>query len=78
MNCWLQEVTKVEFELEEKQKATCLKYGVYDVYVFMENVSYTDLDNDYMPVKNNIVLKIFNSVSDCRCISEKQTPRQEL
>lgn len=55
-----------------------IKDGVYDVYVFMENASYTDLDSDYMPVKNNIVLKIFNSVSDYRCISEKQTPLHEL
>lgn len=48
-----------------------IKDGVYDVYVFMENVSYTDLDSDYMPVKNNIVLKIFNSVSDYRLLKNK-------
>lgn len=41
-----------------------IKDSVYDVCVFMENASYTDLDSDYMPVKNNIALKIFNSVSD--------------
>lgn len=55
-----------------------IKDALYDVYVFMENASYTDLDSDYMPVKNNIVLKIFNSVSDYRCIPEKQTTLHEL
>lgn len=44
----------------------------------METASHTDLDSDYMPVKNNTILKTFNSVSDYRCICEKQTPMHSL